>query len=167
MVIVYFFVMTGNAKKDDLLFLAESNYHNYMMQQLDLDIRSQNPETVVEYLREQTKSGVALPEIGDDAKLIGAALSEIDGMKVSQVFYLRDETPVSFMIICNSDSGSGDSKNIDFSRMKETLVDEKVVYYDEGYCGHCQVVGWEEAGNQYAVVSMLTSDEILRILKKA
>jgi len=167
MVIVYFFVMMGNVKKDDLLFLAESNYHNYMMQQLDLDIRSQDPETVVEYLREQTKSGVALPEIGDDAKLIGAALSEIDGMKVSQVFYLRDETPVSFMIICNPDSGSGDSKNIDFSRMKETLVDEKVVYYDEGYCGHCQVVGWEEAGNQYAVVSMLTSDEILRILKKA
>ena len=168
MIVVYFFVIPGNLKKDDVLYLAESKYHNYMMQQLDLDIRSQDPETVVEYLRGQTNSRVILPEIGGDAKLVGAALSEIDGAKVSQVFYMRDETPVSLMIICNPDSGSGYSKNIDFSGMKEILVDEKIVYYDdEGYCGHCQIMGWEDAGSQYVVVSMLSSDEILRMLKKA
>ncbi len=164
--IVYFFVIPGNVKKDDVLFLAESKYHNYMMQQLDLDIRSQDHEEVVEYLRGQTNSKVVLPEVGDDAKLVGAALSEIDGVKVSQVFYIRGETPVSFMIICDPDSGSGYSKNIDFSGMKEMLVDEKVVYYDEGYCGHCQIMGWEDAGSQYVVVSMLNSDEILKMLKK-
>lgn len=164
--IVYFFVISGNAKKDNLLFLAESKYHDYMMQQLDLDIRSQDPTVVVEYLRGQTNSKVALPEVGDGAKLVGAALSEIDGVKVSQVFYKRGETPVSFMIICDPDSGSGYSKNIDFSGMKEIFVDEKVVYYDEGYCGHCQIMGWEDAGSQYAVVSMLSSDEILRMLNK-
>ena len=162
--IVYFFVIPGNVKKDDVLYLAESKYHNYMMQQLDLDIRSQDPATVVEYLRGQTNSKVVLPEIGGDTKLVGAALSEIDGVKVSQVFYMRGETPVSFMIICDPDSESGD--NIDFSGMKEIFVDEKVVYYDEGYCGHCQIMGWEDAGSQYVVVSMLNSDEILRMLKK-
>ncbi len=165
--IICYFVIPGNLKKNDVLYLAESKYHNFMMQQLDLDIRSHDPETVVEYLRGQTNSRVVLPEIGDDAKLVGAALSEIDGVKVSQVFYIRGEAPVSLMIICNSDSGSGYSKNIDFSGMKEIHVDEKTVYYDdEGYCGHCQIMGWREAENQYVVVSMLNSDEILKMLKK-
>jgi hypothetical protein len=164
--IVYFFAMSGNLKKEDILYVAESKYHNYMMQQLDLDIRSQDPEIVVEYLRGQTNSKVVLPEIGDDAKLVGAALSEIDGIKVSQVFYMRDGTPVSLMIICNPDSGSGDSKNIDFLGMKEILIDEKVVYYGDGYCGHCRIMGWKESGSQYVVVSRLDSDEILRMLKK-
>jgi len=49
--IVYLFVIPGSSKKDDVLFLAESKYHSYMMQQLDLDIRSQNHEEVVEYLQ--------------------------------------------------------------------------------------------------------------------
>ena len=164
--IVYLFVIPGNVKKDDILFLTESKYHNYMMQQLDLDIRSQDHEEVVEYLRGQTNSKIVLPEIGDGAKLVGAALSEIDGVKVSQVFYLRGETPVSFMIFCDPDSGSGDSKNIDFSGMKEIFVDEKIVYYGEGYCGHCKIMGWEDAGSQYVVVSMLNSDEILKMLNK-
>ncbi len=167
MIIVYFFVIPGASKEDDLLYLAESKYHNYMMQQLDLDIRSQDPETVVEYLRGQTNSKVVLPEIGDDATLVGAALSEIDGVKVSQVFYMRDETPLSLMIICRPDSGSRNSKNIDFSGMKEMLVNEEVLYSDKGYCGHCQIMGWEDAGSQYVAVSMLTSDELLKILKKA
>ena len=162
--IVCLFVIPGSSKKDDVLFLAESKYHSYMMQQLDLDIRSQDPAAVVEYLRSQTNSKVVLPEIGDDAKLVGAALSEIDGVKVSQVFYMRYETPISFMIFCNPDSGSGD--NIDFSEMKEISVDEKVVYYDEGYCGHCKIMGWKSDSSQYVVVSMLNSDEILKMLNK-
>ncbi len=166
MIIVYFFVIPSSSKKDDLLYLAESKYHNYMMQQLNLDIRSQDPEAVVKYLRGQTDSKVVLPEIGDGATLVGAALSEIDGVKVSQVFYMRGETPVSFMIICDPSSGSRDSRNIDFSEMKEIFVDEKVVYSDKGYCGHCQIMRWEDAGNQYVVVSMLNSDEILRMLNK-
>ncbi len=165
--IVYYFVITGSVERDDVLFLAESKYHNYMMQQLDLDVRSQDPATVVKYLRGQTNSKVVLPEIGDDAKLVGAALYEIDGVKASQVFYKRGETPVSFMIICDPDSGSGESKDIDFSGMKKIFVDEKIVYYGEGYCGHCKIMGWENAGSQYVVVSMLNSDEILRLLKKA
>jgi hypothetical protein len=164
--IVSLFVVPGSSKKDDVLFLAESKYHSYMMQQLALDIRSQDHATVVEYLQDQTNSKLVLPEIGDDAKLVGAALSEIDGVKVSQVFYLRGETPVSFMIICDPYSGSGDNKNIDFSGMKEIFVDEKIVYSGEGYCGHCKIMGWEDAGSQYVVVSMLNSDEILKMLNK-
>ncbi len=165
--IACFFVIPGSSRKDGVLFLAESKYHSYMMQQLDLDIHSHNTTAVEEYLRDQTNSKVVLPELGDDAKLVGAALSEVNGVKVSQVFYMRGETPVSFMIICDPDSGSGDSNNFDFSGMKEMFVDEKVVYYDEGYCGHCKVMGWEDAGNRYVVVSMLNSDKILKMLKKA
>ncbi len=166
--IVYFFVASGNLKKDDVIYFAESKYHNYMTQQLDLDIRSQDPETIEKYLQKQTNSGVVLPEIKDDVTLIGASLSEVDGVKVSQVFYMHDETPVSLMIIRNPDSISGYGKNIDFSGMKEILIDEKIVYYDDkGYCGHCQIMGWKEAGNQYVIVSMFNSDKILRMLKKA
>jgi hypothetical protein len=80
---------------------------------------------------------------------------------------MHDETPVSLMIIRNPDSISGYGKNIDFSGMKEILIDEKIVYYDDkGYCGHCQIMGWKEVGNQYVIVSMLNSDEMIRILKK-
>ena len=132
-----------------------------------MDIRSHDPETVVEYLRKQTNSSIVLPEIRDDAKLIGAALSEIDGVRVSHIFYMHDGTPVSLMIICKPDSGSGYSKNIDFARMNERLIDGKVVYYEKGYCGHCQILGWKEAGNQYVMVSRLNNDEMMRILKKA
>ena len=165
--IVYFFVVPGDLKKSDFVYLAESGYHNYMMQQLDLDIRSQDPETIEKYLRDQTNSSIVLPEIKDDVQLVGAALSEVDGVKVSQVFYMHDETPVSLMIICNPDSLSGDSKGIDFSGMKEILIDEKVVYYDgKGYCGHCQIMGWKEAETQYVMVSRLNSDKMMKILKK-
>ncbi len=165
MIIVYFYVIPDNLKKDDILYFAESNYHSYMMQQLDLDIRSQDPETVVKYLRDKTHSKVVLPEIGDGAVLVGAALSEIDGIKVSQVLYMHDEAPVSVMIICNPGPKSGHSENIDFSGMQERTVDEKVVYYEEGSCGHCQIMGWRDDKDLYVVVSMLNSNEILRMLK--
>lgn len=167
MIIVYFFVIPGISQKDDLLYLAESKYHSYMMQQVNLDIRSRNPEVVTEYLREQTSSRLVLPEIGDNTTLLGATLLEIDGRRVSQVFYMRDETPVSLMIICQPDSGSIVSKSINFSGMKEIFAGEKVVYSDKGYCDHCQILGWVDTDSQYVVVSMLTSDEILRMLKKA
>jgi len=165
--IVYFFVVPGNLKKDDVLYLAESKYHDYMMQQFDLDIRSHDPGTIVEYLRKQTNSRLVLPAMKDDVSLLGAALSEIDGVRVSQIFYMHDGAPVSLMIICKPDSGSGYSKNIDFSGMKKVSIDEKAFYYEEkGYCGHCQIIGWKEAGNQYVMVSKLPSDEMMRILTK-
>ncbi len=165
--IICFLVIPGNLKKNDIIYLAESEYHNYMMQQLDLDIRSQDPGTIEKYLQKQTNLSVVLPTIKDDVKLIGAALFEVNGIKISQVFYMHDETPVSLMIIYHSDSLLGYRENIDFSGMKEILIDEKVVYYDDkGYCGHCQIMGWKEAGNQYVMVSNLNSDKMMRILKK-
>lgn len=165
---VYFFVSQGTLKKDDALYLAESKYHDYLMQQLDLDIRSQDPDTIVKYLRKQTNSSVVLPEIKDDVQLIGASLSEIEGAKISQVYYMHGQTPVSLLIICNPDSISGYRKSVDFSGMKEILIDEKVVYYEgKGYCGHCQIMGWKEAGNQYVMVSMLHSEDMMKILRKA
>jgi hypothetical protein len=165
--IICFLIIPGNLKKNDILYLAESEYHNYMMQQLDLDIRSQDPGTIEKYLQKQTNLSVVLPTIKDGVTLIGATLSEIDGAKVSQVYYMHDQTPVSLMIICDSDPLSGYRKSIDFSGMKEISIDEKVVYYDgKGYCGHCRIMGWREAGSQYVMVSKLNSDEMMRILKK-
>lgn len=164
---VYFFVSTGSLKKDDALYLAESKYHDYLMRQLDLDIRSQDPKTVVEYLQKQTNASVVLPAVSDDAWLIGAAVYEIDGAAVSQVFYMQDETPVSFMIICGPDSLSGYRKGIDFSGMEERHFDGKAVYYKTGYCGHCQIMGWKEAGYQYVMVSGTHSEDMMKILRKA
>ncbi len=165
--IVYFFVAPGSLKKSDFLYLAESGYHNYMTQQLDLDIRSQNAETIEKYLQKRTNSSVILPEIKEDMQLIGAVLSEVDGVKISQVFYMHDdETPVSLMIVCKTDSLSGDNTSIDFSGMKEISIEEKVYYNDKGYCGHCQIMGWKEVGNQYVIVSTLNSEKMIKILKK-
>ena len=139
-----------------------------MEQQLDLDIRSQDPETIVTYLRKQTNTNVVLPDIKEEVPLIGAALSEIDGMKVSQVFYMYDEKPVSVTIYCNTDAQLGIRKSIDFSEMQKMTIDKKVVYFDDkGYCGRCKITGWKESGNQYVLVSMLNRDEMIKMLKKA
>ena len=102
--IVCFYMIPGNLKQNDVIYQAESKYHKYMEQQLDLDIRSQDPGKIVEYLRDQTNSNVVLPDIKKNVQLIGAALSEVDGMKVSQVFYMYDEKPVSVTIFCNPES---------------------------------------------------------------
>ena len=166
--IVCFYMIPGNLKQDDVIYQAESKYHKYMEQQLDLEIRSQDSGKIVEYLRDQTNSNVVLPEIKQDVQLIGATLSEVDGMKVSQVFYQYGGKPFSVTILCNSEFQSEFGKNIDFSEMQKMSIDDKVVYFDDkGYCGHCKITGWKESGNQYVLVSMLNRDEIIKIFKKA
>ncbi|MHC4267247.1 MAG: anti-sigma factor family protein [Planctomycetota bacterium] len=166
--IVYFYMIPGNLKKNDVIFKAESKYHEYIEQQLDLDIRSQDPGKIVEYLRDQTNSNVVLPEIKQDVQLIGATLSEVDGMKVSQVFYQYDGKPFLVTILCNPEFQSEFGKDIDFSEMQKMPIDNKVVYFDDkGYCGRCKITGWKESGNQYVIVSMLNRDEMIKMLKKA
>ncbi len=165
--IVCFYMVPGNLNKNNVIYQAESKYHKYMKQQLDLDIRSQDPGKIVEYIRKQTDSNVTLPDIKEDAQLIGAALSEIDGIKVSQVFYMYDENPVSVTIISSPDPQSGIRKSIDFSEMQKLSIDEKAVYFDEkGYCGRCQIMVWNESGNQYVIVSMLNNEELIKMFEK-
>ncbi len=166
--IVCFYMIPGNLNKNNLIYHAESKYHKYMKQQLGLDIRSQDPEKIVEYFRKQTNSNVTLPDIKEDAQLIGATVSEIDGIKVSQVFYMYDETPISMIILSSPDQQSGIRQSIDFSEMQKMSIDEKVVYFDEkGFCGHCKIMGWNESGNQYVLVSMLKTNELIKIFEKA
>jgi hypothetical protein len=166
--IVCFYMIPGDLRQNDVIYQAESRYHKYMEQQLDLDIRSQDPGKIVEYLREQTNSYVVLPDIKEDAQLIGAALSDVGGIKVSQVFYMYDEKPVSITILCNPEPQSEFGNDVDFSEMQELSIDNKVVYFDDkGYCGRCKITGWKESGNQYVVVSMLNRDEMIKMLKKA
>ncbi|MCP5006858.1 MAG: hypothetical protein GY941_23365 [Planctomycetes bacterium] len=166
--IVGFYMIPGNLNKNDVIYQAESKYHEYMKQQLDLDIRSQDSGKIVEYLRKQTNSNVVLPEIKQDVQLIGATLSEVDGIKVSQVFYMYDEKPVSVTILCNPESQSEFGKEIDFSEMQKMSIDKKDIYFDDkGYCGRCRIMGWKELGNQYVVVSMLNSDDMIKMFKKA
>ncbi len=166
--VVCFYMIPSDLRQNNIIYQAESKYHKYMEQQLDLDIRSQDPGKIVEYLREQTDSNVVLPDIRGDAQLIGAALSEVDGMKVSQVFYMYGGKPVSVTIFCNPGPQSVFRKDVDFSEVQTIYIDDKVVYFDDkGYCGRCKITGWKESGNQYVLVSMLNRDEIIEIFEKA
>ncbi len=164
--IVSFFVISNSLKKDDILYLAESEFHNYLMKKFDPDIRSQNVKAIVEYFQIQTGLSVTLPAITENVQLIGAALPEIKGVKVPLVFYMHDETPIALFVMCDSDSMPGDKINIDFSRMKELSKDNMMLYTDSGYCGACQIIGWKKAGNEYVMMSNLNSDKMMRILTK-
>jgi hypothetical protein len=163
---VSFFVIQSNLKKNDALYLAESEFHNYLKENLDPDIRSQSVKSIVEYFQNQTGLSVTLPVIKEDIQLVGAALPRIKGVQVPLIFYMHDETPIALFVVCNSDSLPGYGINIDFSRMKGVSKDNMMLYTDTGYCGSCQIIGWKEAGNEYVMISNLNSDKMMRILTK-
>ncbi len=165
--IICFLVIPGNLKKNDALYLAESEFHNYLKENLDPEIRSQNVKAIVEYFQNQTGLSVTLPAIKEDIQLVGAALPRIKGVKVPLIFYMHDDIPIALFVMCDSDSLPGYKINIDFSRMKGVLKDNMMLYTDTGYCGSCQIIGWKEAGNEYVMMSNLNSDKMMRILKKA
>jgi hypothetical protein len=164
--IICFLVIPGNLKKNDALYLAESEFHNYLMENLDPDIRSQSVKSIIEYFQNQTGLSVTLPAIKEDIQLIGAALPRIKGVQVPLIFYMHDDTPIALFVVCNSASLPGYKINIDFSRMRGVLKDNMTLYTDTGYCGSCQIIGWKEAGNEYVMMSNLNSDKMMRILKK-
>ncbi|MCR4318769.1 MAG: zf-HC2 domain-containing protein [Candidatus Brocadiaceae bacterium] len=185
--IACFFVIQNKLKKNNIFYLAESKYHDYMMKQLVPDIRLQNAreiighfqnqtglsvtlpgieeniqiqntKAIVEYFQRQTGLTVTLPFMKGNVQLVGASLTSVNGKNVPLVFYMIDDTPITLAIVCNS--------NIDFSKMKEVMADKMVVYTGTGFCGACQIVGWKEAENQYVMISTLNSDKLLKIIRK-
>lgn len=165
--IVSFFTIQNNLKRQAalktsqgnlLLTLADSKYHDYVKKQIDLDLISRDVREIVEYFRNQAGLSVTLPGIKGDVQLVGATLSEIDGVKVPLVFCMHDDTPIVLLIACNAD--------IDFAKMKEVVADKLVVYIDKSPCGHCQIIGWRESGNQYVMVSMPGSEKLIELLRK-
>ncbi|MCP5004518.1 MAG: hypothetical protein GY941_11365 [Planctomycetes bacterium] len=166
--VVCFLIIPANLRRCDMIHFAESEYHNFLTQSTDLDIRSRDADTVEKYLQKHSNSRVSLPEMQGVVSLIGATLSDVGGISVSQVFYMNVDIPVSVMIICDTDSHSEQKESIDFSAMKKIIRDGMGVYYkQEGYCSHCKIIGWSEAGNQYVMVSMLHSNEMMSMLVDA
>ena len=165
--IVSFFTIQNNLKRQAalkasrgnlLLTLADSKYHDYVKKQIDLDLRSQDANEIVAYFQNQAGLSVALPGIKEDVQLVGAILSEINGIKAPLVFCMHDDTPIVLLIACNSE--------IDFAKMKEVLADKLVVYAATAACGHCQIIGWKEADTQYVMVSKLSSEKLIGLLTK-
>ncbi len=186
--IACFFVIQNKLKKNNVFYLAESKYHDYIMKQLVPDIRLenareiigpfqnetglnitlpgieeniqiQNTKAIVEYFQRQTGLTVTLPFMKGNVQLVGASLTNINGKNVPLVFYMLDDTPITLAVICNS--------NIDFSKMKEVMANKMVVYTGTGFCGSCQIVGWKETDTQYVMVSMLHSEKMIKALTKA
>ena len=186
--IACFFVIQNKLKKNNIFYLAESKYHDYIMKQLVPDIRLQNAreiighfqnqtglsvtlpgieeniqvqnaKAIVEYFQRQTGLTVTLPFMKGNVQLVGASLTNINGKNVPLVFYMLDDTPITLAVICNS--------NIDFSKMKEVMTDKMVVYTGTGFCGSCQIVGWKETNTQYVMVSMLNREIMIKVLTKA
>lgn len=186
--IACFFVIQNKLKKNNIFYLAESKYHDYMMKQLVPDIRLQNvreiigrfqnqtglsvtlpgieenvqvqnAKAIVEYFQRQTGLTVTLPFMKGNVQLVGASLTNVNGKNVPLIFYMLDDTPITLAVICNS--------NIDFSKMKEVIADKMVVYTGTGFCGSCRIVGWKETNTQYVMVSMLNSEKMIKMLTKA
>jgi anti-sigma factor RsiW len=186
--IACFFVIQNKLKKNNIFYLAESKYHDYIMKQLVPDIRLQNAreiighfqnqtglsvtlpgieeniqvqnaKAIVEYFQRQTGLTVTLPFMKGNVQLVGASLTNINGKNVPLVFYMIDDTPLTLAIVCNSD--------INFRKMKEVIADKMVVYTGTGFCGSCQIVGWKETNTQYVMVSMLNREIMIKVLTKA
>ncbi|MCZ7622832.1 MAG: zf-HC2 domain-containing protein [Candidatus Kuenenia sp.] len=147
--IACFFVIQNKLKKDNIFYLTESKYHDYIMKQLVPDIRLQNAgeiigrlqnrtglsvilpgieenmqiqnaKAIVDYFQKQTGLTVTLPFMKGNVQLVGASLTNINGKNVPLVFYMLDDTPITLAVVCNSD--------ITFRKMKEIVADKMVVY---------------------------------------
>ncbi|MFQ5962736.1 MAG: anti-sigma factor family protein [Candidatus Scalinduaceae bacterium] len=162
--IVSIFVIQSNLKKNDVLYLAESKFHNHITKPFEPDIRSQDNEVIMEYFQSKTNLNITLPGIEEGTQLVGASLSEINNAKVPMVFYMQENNLIALFIVCNTDPLSGYGANIDFTKMKEVIVDKMVVYKDNGFCNSCQVIGWKDVGNQYVMISKLNSDKMIKML---
>lgn len=185
--IVGYFVIQTILKKENVFYLAESKYHDYVTKRLDLDIRLQdtkaiigsyqgqtgvnvtlpgikenihiqNIEAIVGYFQRQTGLSVTLPGFKENVQLVGASVSKINNIKVPLVFYKLDGVPIALAIICNT--------NIDLTKMKEIIVDKTLIHAGTGYCGSCQIIEWKEVDNQYVMISTLNSDKLLKIITK-
>lgn len=155
--IVSFLMIQHKAKKNNIFYLTESVYHEYMMKKLEPDILSQNPGSIIDYMQGKANLDITLPYINEEARLIGAALVSINGKEVPTFFYMLNDVATALFIINNHD--------IDFSAMDKIKRDEKKLLYGiTGLCGSCQIIGWKEAGSQYIMVSMLDRKKILGLL---
>jgi len=186
--IVCFFVIQNKLKKNNIFHLAETKYHDYIKKQLVPDIhlqnareimgrlynqtglratlpgieeniQIQNAKAITNYLQRQAGLTVTLPFLKGNTQLTGASLANCKGRIVPLIFYLCDDTPIVLAVICHSD--------VDFSMMKETMTDKMAVYLGTGFCGSCQIVGWEEAGNKYVMISTLEDDALTKLITKA
>lgn len=187
LLIMGYFVLPTKLKKEDILYLTESRYHDYLMKGHEPDIHLPDAESVmgrfygqtglaailpgieenvqlhsskvvVEYLQQQTNLRISLPGVGEGVQIVGASVLKIKNMSIPVVYYLFENTPITVAIVCNA--------NVEFKKMKETMVDKMLVHTGTGYCGACQIVGWKEAGNQYVMISTLKSDKLLKIITK-
>lgn len=163
---ISFLVISTSLKKDDILYLAESEFHNYIMRKLNPGIRSQNAEEIAEYFQNQTGLNITLPVTKEEVQLVGAALLRIKGVKVPLIFYIHDDTPIALFVMCEPGPTTDYKLSIDFSKMKEFSKGNMILYADTGYCGSCKIIGWKEAGSEYVMMSNLNRDRMIKILKK-
>lgn len=148
--IVSFIMIQHKAKKDNIFYLTESIYHDYMMKKLEPDILSQDPGSIINYIRGKTGLDITLPYINEGARPIGAASVRILDEDVPTVFYMLNDVAATLFIINNH--------NIDFSRMDKIKGE---LYGIASFCGLCQIIGWKEANSQYIMVSMLNREKLI------
>lgn len=185
--IVGFFIMQTILKKENVFYLAESKYHDYVTKRLDPDIKLlgtktiigsyqsqtglnvtlpgikenihiQNIEAIVEYFQKQTGLSLTLPGFKENVQLVGASFYKSSNIKVPLVFYKVDGVPIALAIVCNT--------TVDLSKMKEIIVDKTMIHAGTGYCGSCQIIEWKEAENQYVMISTLQGDELIKLIRK-
>ncbi|MGR3218800.1 MAG: anti-sigma factor family protein [Candidatus Anammoxibacter sp.] len=157
-VVAGFFTIQNYSEKNSFFHVVESRYHDLLMKQLETDIRSHDAEAIAGYIQDKTGLHVKLPDVRDNAKLIGAAISTVNNKDVPLVFYIVDDIPVALYIV------SKDS--VDFKGMSEMKTNDNTVYRHEGFCSTCQIIGWNENGNRYIMVSKLNSEKMMGMVTK-
>ena len=157
-VVAGFFTIQNYSEKNSFFHVVESRYHDLLMKQLETDIRSQDAGAIAGYIHDRAGLNVTLPDVNENAKLVGAVISTINNKDVPLVFYIVDDIPVALYIVSND--------SVDFLGMNEVVTNDNIVYSREGFCGNCQIVGWQGNDNRYVMVSMLNSEKLVGMITK-
>ncbi|MGR3318820.1 MAG: zf-HC2 domain-containing protein [Candidatus Anammoxibacter sp.] len=157
-IVASFFTIQNYREKNSFLHVAESRYHDLLMKQLETDIRSQDAAAIAGYIYDRAGLNVTLPDVKGNAKLVGAKISTINNKEVPLIFYIVGDIPVALYIVSND--------TVDFSGMVVETTNDNVVYRPEGFCGTCQIIGWQGNGNRYVMVSKLNSAKMIGMITK-
>lgn len=156
--IVSFFTIYMNVPKENPFYIVESKYHDILTKPFEAEIRSRDSKTITKYLHDRSNLNITLPEINEKAKLVGASISSVNDIDVPLLFYIIDNVPTILYIVSNN--------SIDFSKMKEEMINNTIIYSLDGLCGTCKIIGWKNNENQYIMASKLERNKMVGMVTK-
>ena len=129
-----------------------ANHLKYIQGDLSLEVTSNDPEIVFAWFKERMSSMPLLPVLKDDnIVLMGGRISNFEGDHMALISYRVEKEPVTMLIIQGGDQTFVESDNHTFLHGRR---------FNFAAADGVNTVAWSDAGNNFALVSDLHSQEI-------